>query len=131
MDDLIIFADPYDYHNYNPVGITWFNAQHFYYMGYDALLFGSVMKRVYVSAKPWRGRVRKDVGSEIQRGYKTLRPLRIPLRTLREKTLSYQHSSPETRNLEPGTFTPGAPIYPVSLPLIARKTSELIITTVV
>lgn len=52
MDDVIIFADPYDYHDDNPDGITWFNAQRFYYMWYDALLFGSVMKRVYINAMP-------------------------------------------------------------------------------
>ncbi|HRZ42080.1 MAG TPA: C39 family peptidase [Bacteroidales bacterium] len=52
MDDVIIFADPYDYHDDNPDGITWFNAQRFYYMWYDALLFGTVMKRIYISAKP-------------------------------------------------------------------------------
>ena len=52
MDDVIIFADPYDYHDDNPDGLTWFNAQRFYYMWYDALLFGSVKKRIYISAKP-------------------------------------------------------------------------------
>lgn len=52
MDDVIIFADPYDYHDDNPDGTTWFNAQRFYYMWYDALLFGSVMKRIYISAIP-------------------------------------------------------------------------------
>ncbi|MFZ4546560.1 MAG: C39 family peptidase [Bacteroidales bacterium] len=52
MDDVIIFADPYDYHDDNPDGITWFNAQRFYYMWYDALLFGSLKKRIYISAKP-------------------------------------------------------------------------------
>jgi hypothetical protein len=54
MDDVIIFADPYDYHDDNPDGITWFNAQRFYYMWYDALLFGDVMKRVHIIAKPAR-----------------------------------------------------------------------------
>lgn len=52
MDDVIIFADPYDFHDDNPDGITWFNAQRFYYMWYDALLFGEVMKRIYINAKP-------------------------------------------------------------------------------
>lgn len=51
-DDVIIFADPYDRHDDNPDGIDWFNAQRFYYMWYDALLFGRVMKRVYISAVP-------------------------------------------------------------------------------
>ena len=52
MDDVIIFADPYDHHDDNPDGYSWFNAQRFYYMWYDALLFGSVMKRVYITATP-------------------------------------------------------------------------------
>lgn len=52
MDDVIIFADPYDRHDDNQDGYTWFNAQRFYYMWYDALLFGSVMKRVYITATP-------------------------------------------------------------------------------
>ena len=52
MDDVIIFADPYDRHDDNKDGITWFNAQRFYYMWYDALLFGTVMKRIYISAIP-------------------------------------------------------------------------------
>ena len=50
MDDVIIFADPYDRHDDNLDGVTWFNAQRFYYMWYDALLFGSTMKRIYISA---------------------------------------------------------------------------------
>lgn len=52
MDDVIIFADPYDHHDDNPDGLTWFNAQRFYYMWYDALLFGSVMRRVYINVRP-------------------------------------------------------------------------------
>ncbi len=52
MDDVIIFTDPYDRHDDNQDGITWFNAQRFYYMWYDALLFGSTMKRVYINAIP-------------------------------------------------------------------------------
>jgi len=55
MDDVIIFDDPYDHHNDNPDGLTWFNAQRFYYMWFDALLFGCVMKRVYISATPVNG----------------------------------------------------------------------------
>lgn len=51
-DDVIIFADPYDRHDDNPDGYSWFNAGRFYYMWYDALLFGSVMKRVYITATP-------------------------------------------------------------------------------
>lgn len=50
MDDVIIFADPYDRHDDNIDGYTWFNAQRFYYMWYDALLFGTTMKRIYISA---------------------------------------------------------------------------------
>lgn len=52
MDDVIIFADPYDRHDDNPDGMTWFNAERFYYMWYDALLFGSVMKRIYLTVGP-------------------------------------------------------------------------------
>ena len=52
MDDVIIFADPYDHHDDNKDGMTWFNAQRFYYMWYDALLFGKVMKRIYITATP-------------------------------------------------------------------------------
>ena len=52
MDDVIIFADPYDRHDDSNDGLTWFNAQRFYYMWYDALLFGKVMKRIYISARP-------------------------------------------------------------------------------
>jgi hypothetical protein len=51
-DDIIIFADPYDQHDDNNDGITWFNAMRFYYMWYDALLFGKVMKRIYIKALP-------------------------------------------------------------------------------
>jgi len=52
MDDVIIFADPYDRHDDNPDGFTWFNAERFYYMWYDALLFGKLMKRIYIFATP-------------------------------------------------------------------------------
>jgi hypothetical protein len=52
MDDVIIFADPYDRHDDHKDGVTWFNAQRFYYMWYDALLFGSVMRNVYIQAEP-------------------------------------------------------------------------------
>jgi len=52
MDDVIIFADPYDRHDDRKDGIDWFNAQRFYYMWYDALLFGKVMKRIYIIAVP-------------------------------------------------------------------------------
>jgi len=52
MDDVIIFADPYDFHDDNPDGYTWFNAQRFYYMWYDALLFGKLMKRIYIDVAP-------------------------------------------------------------------------------
>lgn len=52
MDDVIIFADPYDYYDDHRDGLTWFNAQRFYYMWYDALLFGKVMKKIYIQAVP-------------------------------------------------------------------------------
>ena len=51
-DDIIIFADPYDRHDDNNDGITWFNATRFYYMWYDSLLFEKVMKRIYLTAIP-------------------------------------------------------------------------------
>ena len=51
-DDVIIFADPYDYHDDNQDGLTWFNAERFLYMWYDELLFDSLMTRVYVEAVP-------------------------------------------------------------------------------
>jgi hypothetical protein len=51
-DDVIIFADPYDRHDDNLDGIDWFNAGRFYYMWYDALLFGQLMRRIYVTANP-------------------------------------------------------------------------------
>lgn len=51
-DDVIIFADPYDRHDDQMDGFTWFNAGRFYYMWYDALLFDRVMKQVYITAVP-------------------------------------------------------------------------------
>jgi hypothetical protein len=52
MDDVIIFADPYDRHDDRNDGVTWFNAQRFYYMWYDSLLFGKLMKQIYITATP-------------------------------------------------------------------------------
>jgi hypothetical protein len=52
MDDVIIFADPYDRHDDNQDGFTWFNAQRFYYMWYDAIHFGTMMNRIYIQATP-------------------------------------------------------------------------------
>ncbi len=52
MDDVIIFADPYDRHDDREDGIDWFNAERFYYMWYDALLFGEVKWRIYIRAVP-------------------------------------------------------------------------------
>ncbi|MFZ4464737.1 MAG: C39 family peptidase [Bacteroidales bacterium] len=49
-DDVIIFADPYDRHDDAKDGLTWFNAERFYYMWYDAKLFGRFMSRVYIKA---------------------------------------------------------------------------------
>lgn len=51
-DDVIIFADPYDRHDDHADGYTWFNAERFYYMWYDARLFGSFMQRIYIDAIP-------------------------------------------------------------------------------
>lgn len=51
-DDVIIFADPYDRTDDKNNGISWFNAERFYYMWYDALLFGSVMRRIHINAVP-------------------------------------------------------------------------------
>jgi hypothetical protein len=50
-DDVIIFADPYDRHDDAKDGLTWFNAERFYYMWYDARLFGRYMNRVYIKAE--------------------------------------------------------------------------------
>jgi predicted double-glycine peptidase len=52
-DDVIIFGDPYDRHDDNMDGLTWFNASRFYYMWYDARLFGKLMTRVFIQAKPF------------------------------------------------------------------------------
>jgi hypothetical protein len=49
-DDVIIFADPYDRHDDLKDGIDWFNAGRFYYMWYDARLFGTTMERIYITA---------------------------------------------------------------------------------
>ncbi|MFH0761942.1 MAG: C39 family peptidase [Bacteroidota bacterium] len=51
-DDVILFADPYDRHDDNPDGTDWFNAGRFYYMWYDARLFGRMMTRIYIDAEP-------------------------------------------------------------------------------
>ncbi len=51
-DDVIIFADPCDCHDDKVDGITWFNVQRFDYLWYDALLFGKVMHKVYITAIP-------------------------------------------------------------------------------
>lgn len=51
-DDLIYFADPYDRYDGQPDGVTSFNAERFYYMWYDVLLFERVMQRVYVQVDP-------------------------------------------------------------------------------
>jgi ABC-type bacteriocin/lantibiotic exporter with double-glycine peptidase domain len=51
-DDVIIFADPYDRHDDRIDGINWFNAERFYYMWYDARLFGKLMYRIYITATP-------------------------------------------------------------------------------
>ena len=51
-DDVIIFADPYDRHDDHADGYNWFNAERFYYMWYDARLFGSFMQRIYIDAIP-------------------------------------------------------------------------------
>ncbi len=51
-DDVILFADPYDRHDDHEDGVTWFNAGRFYYMWYDALLFGQTMHRLYIEADP-------------------------------------------------------------------------------
>jgi hypothetical protein len=52
MDDVIIFADPYDRKDDRKDGIDWFNAQRFYYMWYDARLFGKLMNQIYITATP-------------------------------------------------------------------------------
>lgn len=52
MDDVVIFADPYDRHDDHKDGYTWFNAQRFYYMWYDARLFDRLMKNIFIEARP-------------------------------------------------------------------------------
>ncbi len=51
-DDVIIFADPADDHDDFQDGLLWFNAGRFDAMWYDALLFGRLMTRVYITAVP-------------------------------------------------------------------------------
>jgi hypothetical protein len=51
-DDVIIFADPSDFHDDKTDGVTYFNAQRFEYMWFDALLFGRPMYKIYVTATP-------------------------------------------------------------------------------
>jgi len=60
MDDVIIFADPYDRHDDTMDGFTWFNAERFYYMWYDALLFGRVMKKIYIDAIPIKSQLKNQ-----------------------------------------------------------------------
>lgn len=52
MDDVIIFADPYDHHDDNADGYSFFNAVRFYWMWYDALYFGKLTWRTMIVAKP-------------------------------------------------------------------------------
>ena len=51
-DDVIIFADSSDCADDRVDGLTWCNAERFGFMWYDAVLFGKLMKRVYVAADP-------------------------------------------------------------------------------
>lgn len=51
-DDVIIFADSSDCADDRVDGLTWCNAERFDFMWYDAVLFGKLMKRVYVAADP-------------------------------------------------------------------------------
>lgn len=52
MDDVIIFADPYDHHDDVADGYSFFNATRFYWMWYDALFFGELTWRTMIVATP-------------------------------------------------------------------------------
>ena len=47
-DDEIILADPYDRVDGNPEGLTYFNAECFDAMWFDALNFGRLMNKIYL-----------------------------------------------------------------------------------
>ena len=48
-DDVIIFADPYDRYDDHPDGYTFFNADAFYWMWFDALYFDKVTWRTMIT----------------------------------------------------------------------------------
>jgi hypothetical protein len=52
LDDIIIFADPYDHHDDAADGYSFFNAVRFYWMWYDALFFGELTSRTMIVAMP-------------------------------------------------------------------------------
>ncbi|MBP7864541.1 MAG: C39 family peptidase [Acidobacteria bacterium] len=47
-DDVIFFADPYDRHDDRMEGTTIFNMERFYWMWYDARLFGRYRARIHI-----------------------------------------------------------------------------------
>lgn len=47
-DDVIFFADPYDRHDDRKEGTTIFNMERFYWMWYDARLFGRYRARIHI-----------------------------------------------------------------------------------
>ena len=51
-DDVILFADPADCHDGCQEGLTWFNAQRFEAMWFDAFLFDKPMHKVFITARP-------------------------------------------------------------------------------
>ncbi len=51
-DDVIIFADPSDTYDDNPDGITWFSAERFNAMWFEARWLNPPMERLYLTATP-------------------------------------------------------------------------------
>lgn len=53
-DDILTFADPSDCTDGNVDGLTYFNAERFDSMWFDAFNFGRPMKKLYITAEPRR-----------------------------------------------------------------------------
>jgi len=51
-DDILLFADPADTHDGCREGLTWFNAQRFKWMWFDAFLFGKPMRGLHIVIEP-------------------------------------------------------------------------------
>ncbi len=52
LDDVVIFADPYDHHDDVEDGYSYFNAVRFYNMWFDALFFGELTWRTMIVPTP-------------------------------------------------------------------------------